>query len=267
MRSWRTFFILTLALAVRAIPSLDVSPIDMNPLGQPFKNAVLPVTPGFSPRFSLFRRQGCPNLTLLCPSGGCCSYDTSCCGDTCCPSGYLCTGGTVAAPCCVAIDSPTNTCGDSNVRVSCLRQPRVTDLSSLAHGRETYPARESTFAVPLIKLLLRQQWNCSVLTSGFAKLGARQYHLYFHTKHYYYNNIILGLYFLLLLYEFFVLVIHIPWACKLSFVFERIFIVIGRRRGSRCHSGYRRWKYYWRHPRSAGSFLGMSQETKPDSES
>jgi hypothetical protein len=106
----------------RAIPALDFSPIDTNPLGQPFINAVLPVQPGFSPRFNLFRRQGCPNSSLLCPSGLCCSYDTSCCGSSCCASGYLCTGGTEEAPCCVAIDAASNECGSSNgnVRISIL---------------------------------------------------------------------------------------------------------------------------------------------------
>jgi hypothetical protein len=102
---------------VQAIPAFGFSPIDTNPLGQPFVNAVLPVQPGFSPRFNLFRRQGCPNLSLLCPSGGCCSYDTSCCGSTCCNSGYLCTGGTAEAPCCVAENAPTNECGGSNGNV------------------------------------------------------------------------------------------------------------------------------------------------------
>lgn len=101
-----------------AIPALETVPIDTNPLVQPFLNAILPVQAGFTSRFSLFRRQGCPNLTLLCPSGGCCSDDTSCCGSTCCPSGYLCTGGTAAAPCCGAITSPTNECGGSNGNVS-----------------------------------------------------------------------------------------------------------------------------------------------------
>lgn len=116
------FILLTLSPFVKAIPAFGFSPIDTNPLGQPFVNAVLPVQPGFSPRFNLFRRQGCPDLTLLCPSGGCCSYDTSCCGNTCCSSGYLCTGGTAAAPCCVAETAPTNECGGSNgnVRISVL---------------------------------------------------------------------------------------------------------------------------------------------------
>ncbi|KAH8774134.1 hypothetical protein BGZ57DRAFT_982508 [Hyaloscypha finlandica] len=95
--------LLAISPSAKAIPALGFSPTDTNPLGQPFVNAVLPVQPGFSPRFNLFRRQGCPNLTLLCPSGGCCSYDTSCCGR-----------GTVDAPCCVAVNSPTNKCGGSN---------------------------------------------------------------------------------------------------------------------------------------------------------
>lgn len=132
----------SLLLTVSAMPTLGDSPIDTNPLGLPFKNAVLPITPGFSPRYSLFRRQGCPNLTLRCSNGGCCSYDTSCCGNTCCASGYLCTGGTASAPCCVAIGSTTNTCGGSNVsnlRV-CANFVRLT-LSSLVHDREIYLAK------------------------------------------------------------------------------------------------------------------------------
>lgn len=71
--------------------------------------------------WSIFRRQGCPNLSLLCPSGVCCPYSpqlTSCCGKTCCASGYLCTGGTNSNPCCVAITDPTNTCGTVNTSVS-----------------------------------------------------------------------------------------------------------------------------------------------------
>ncbi|KAH7089740.1 heterokaryon incompatibility protein-domain-containing protein [Paraphoma chrysanthemicola] len=111
---WILLVLQVFSLVVSAIPPIQRSLVDANPLGQPFKNAVLPVAPGFSPRYSLFKRQGCPNLTLLCPSGVCCSYSTSCCGNTCCASGYLCTGGTSSAPCCVAIGSPTNTCGGGN---------------------------------------------------------------------------------------------------------------------------------------------------------
>ena len=55
-------------LPTGAVPALGLSLIDTNPLGQPFVNAILPVQPGISPRFTLFRRQGCPNLSLLCPS-------------------------------------------------------------------------------------------------------------------------------------------------------------------------------------------------------
>lgn len=138
-----------LSLTVSAIPPVEVSQVDTNPLGQPFKNAVLPVTPGFSPRFSLFRRQGCPNLTLLCPSGGCCSYSTSCCGNTCCASGYLCTGGTATAPCCVAIGSSTNTCGGGNVSILCVERVCRSDFSSLVHDQEICHVKESTFAVLL----------------------------------------------------------------------------------------------------------------------
>lgn len=139
--------LLRLAFVVSAIPSLDVSLSDTNPLGQPFLNAVLPVALQFSPRFSLFRRQGCPNLMLLCPSGGCCSYDASCCGNTCCPSGYLCTGGTTTAPCCVAIGSPTNTCGESNVSIFFPRDFRLSNFFSLARDQEICLVKESTFAV------------------------------------------------------------------------------------------------------------------------
>jgi hypothetical protein len=112
-----TSILLAIFPFANAIPAFGFVPIDTNPLGQPFINAILPVQPGFTPRFSLFRRQGCPDLSLLCPSGGCCSYDTSCCGSACCESGYLCTGGTAAAPCCVAETSPTNECGGSNANV------------------------------------------------------------------------------------------------------------------------------------------------------
>src|ERR1700712_3737756 len=117
MRYSATFWLLALSSVAKAMPPLDLSPVDTNPLAIPFKNAVLPIELDISPRFSLFRRQGCPNLSLRCPNGGCCSYDTTCCGNTCCASGYLCTGGTVAVPCCVAMSSLTNTCGGSNSNV------------------------------------------------------------------------------------------------------------------------------------------------------
>lgn len=77
----------------------------------------LPPLPGSE----LFRRQqSCSSFSLPCPSGICCSYSptlTSCCGRSCCAEGYLCTGGTPSSPCCVAINSRTNTCGSDNVRV------------------------------------------------------------------------------------------------------------------------------------------------------
>lgn len=135
---------------VAAIPSLDIFQADLNPLAQPFKNAVLQISPDISPRFSLFRRQGCPNLTLLCPNGRCCSYGTSCCGNTCCALGYLCTGGTLAAPCCVAITSSTNNCGSSNVGpLIHLPQSEVSDLNSLAPYLDTYLVKVSTSVVLL----------------------------------------------------------------------------------------------------------------------
>lgn len=70
------------------------------------------------PGTNIFRRQSCPNLSLLCPSGICCSYATTlttCCGQNCCAQGYLCTGGTQSNPCCVAIGSTTNVCGSVNI--------------------------------------------------------------------------------------------------------------------------------------------------------
>jgi hypothetical protein len=135
--------ILVFAITVRAAPSSDISASDENPLGQPYANAVLPISPISPPLFSLFKRQGCPNLTLRCPSGGCCSYDTSCCGNSCCEFGYLCTGGTVAAPCCVAINSPTNTCGASNVsNLLCGDVRCLTDIALLTTGRSALPGRQ-----------------------------------------------------------------------------------------------------------------------------
>jgi hypothetical protein len=153
--------LLTFIPFTKAIPALALSPIDTNPLGQPFINAVLPLQPGFSPRFDLFRRQGCPNNSLLCPSGKCCSYDTSCCGSSCCPSGYLCTGGTQAAPCCVAITATSNQCGGSNgnVRITipfaisfCILDSMLTvrRIISLAHDKAIFRAMESTSAAPPI---------------------------------------------------------------------------------------------------------------------
>jgi hypothetical protein len=108
-----------------AIPSgsLTSSNLDTNPLAHPFRGstvALLPARRRQSPAqaFALLRRQGCPNLTLLCPSGVCCPYGNDCCGGVCCNSGYLCTGGTSAAPCCVAIGALTNDCGGESGNVS-----------------------------------------------------------------------------------------------------------------------------------------------------
>jgi hypothetical protein len=117
---------MNLRLIVALFPILAVAaPFveDSNPnheVAEPFaKRAAFPGQVALS-GWSIFRRQGCPNLSLLCPSGVCCSYATevtSCCGKNCCASGYLCTGGTTSNPCCVAITDSTNTCGSVNTNV------------------------------------------------------------------------------------------------------------------------------------------------------
>ncbi|KAM7185085.1 hypothetical protein V8F20_011950 [Naviculisporaceae sp. PSN 640] len=99
-----------------AIPSGSLIPLefrDPNPLAHPFRGSTLALPPRQSPAeaFALLRRQGCPNLTLLCPNGVCCPYGNDCCGGSCCESGYVCSGGTSAAPCCVAIGDLTSVCG------------------------------------------------------------------------------------------------------------------------------------------------------------
>ncbi len=117
MKSITLIYSFALCTLVHALPPFPVSLEDNNPIAFPFARAVLPISPGPVSGYNLFKRQGCPNLTLKCPSGNCCSYDTSCCGNTCCASGYLCTGGTASAPCCVAISAVSNTCGGSNGNV------------------------------------------------------------------------------------------------------------------------------------------------------
>ncbi|KAH7024622.1 heterokaryon incompatibility protein-domain-containing protein [Microdochium trichocladiopsis] len=91
----------------------------LQPVPQPFTGAAFP-----QPRHEsnsplrLFRRQGCPNLTLLCPGGGCCDYNNPCCGALCCASGYVCSGSAPdGSPCCVAIGAVTNQCLGSSTSV------------------------------------------------------------------------------------------------------------------------------------------------------
>ena len=105
--------VLTCPCPTTAFPaqSLNDDARNANSFSSPYASAFLPIAPAeVNGNNTLARRQGCPNLTLLCPSGGCCSYDSSCCGNMCCPSGYLCTGGTADAPCCVPITSSDNIC-------------------------------------------------------------------------------------------------------------------------------------------------------------
>lgn len=84
-------------------------------LARPFVNNALSNPRASDTGFSIFRRQGsCPILTLVCPSGICCSYDKPCCGSTCCDSLSVCSGiDSRGAPCCVPLSSATNTCGSS----------------------------------------------------------------------------------------------------------------------------------------------------------
>lgn len=148
--------------------------IDTDPLGQPFINAILPVQPGFTPRFSLFHRQRYPDLSL-CPSGGCCSYNTSYYGSVCRQSGYLCTGGTAAAPWCVAETSPTNECGSSNgnVRIASLSLNHLHALDNMltfrwlsaVHSARTNSVPWNQCLLPCKKpLLLWLGQHCSVFT-------------------------------------------------------------------------------------------------------
>lgn len=112
------------------VPAIETIPEDSNPLAQPFINAALPAKPGLTAKFDLFRRQGCPNQTLLCPGGVCCGYDTPCCGSVCCNPGYVCSGGTSSAPCCVAIGAQSNSCGSPSGNVSLTRYPPLIRSSS-----------------------------------------------------------------------------------------------------------------------------------------
>ncbi|KAG9232774.1 hypothetical protein BJ875DRAFT_465936 [Amylocarpus encephaloides] len=107
------YFAAVFPAIVAAVPFIEESNV-YHMLAEPFED--LSTIPGIAQQlgWSLFRRQGCPILTLLCPGGNCCSYGDSCCGRNCCASGYLCTGGTLSNPCCVAIGASSNDCGAPN---------------------------------------------------------------------------------------------------------------------------------------------------------
>ena len=113
MRLSSTILIPAAVTVVTCIPTAEE---DRNPRGRPFANAVFARQPVSRLLYGLIPRQGCPNLTLLCPGGICCGYDSPCCGDTCCAEGSVCSGSDGSAPCCVAIGAVSNTCG--NVRTT-----------------------------------------------------------------------------------------------------------------------------------------------------
>lgn len=103
---------------VAALPSGTLPLDDLNPQGHPFLGSSIANQPNTTSILGIFKRQGCPAMTLLCPSGGCCPYEGSCCGKVCCTSGYVCSGGTSSSPCCVAIGDLSATCGGSSGNVS-----------------------------------------------------------------------------------------------------------------------------------------------------